>query len=614
MNRSIEQRKRATGFLHGSARMATWTCGGLLFGAVVSSCSGGSTGPSIGPPASVTVVAGDNQTARAGTAVAVMPSVRVQDADGNAVSGQAVVFAVSGGGGSVSGGSATTDDTGTATVGGWTLGATPGTNTLRVTAGTVSATVTATGTAGPPAALTVVAGDDQTGEVGAAVAIAPSVRVEDADGNPVSGQSVVFAVTEGGGSVTGGNATTNASGTATVGAWTLGTTPGTNTLQATAAGVSVAFTATSTRGPAATIVKEGGEGQSAGAGFWVPVNPSVRVTDQYGNVIPDANLTFAPDVGGRARPSEATTDEDGHASTEWLLGEQGANSLTVAYTGSVGEGGGPVPPVTFAATSLDPCANYPSIEIPRTIENSLSSLDCEIYGAGTNAYADQFTLSLPQQTLFQARYAAAGFGPALVGLVQGVQFVGTGAASGEFTVHFILPGDDYTFIAFSVEGNQGQAVAGDYTLDFQGWDGAGCALTSVVDGVDYQGEIRADDCSATNSDTNGEVREDPFLITLPAGGTLEVTVTPEFRAVLGMETDQTLERDGDIAPGETVTLTHVFDAFAFVYVRLGGQDLTQTGAYDIEFHVTPPGGAAAARAASPRPFRVAPPLHLPPAH
>jgi len=81
------------------------------------------------------------------------------------------------------------------------------------------------------------------GAPGAQVSELPSVLVKDENGNPVSGVPVTFTVTGGGGSVTGNHPTSNASGIATVGSWTLGATSGTNTLVATASNHSVTFTA-----------------------------------------------------------------------------------------------------------------------------------------------------------------------------------------------------------------------------------------------------------------------------------------------------------------------------------------------------------------------------------
>ena len=72
--------------------------------------------------------------------------------------------------------------------------------------------------------------------------------VEDVNGDPLAGVTVVFELTGGGGSITGATVQTNASGIATLGGWTLGRDAGSNTLAArlpgTPAIAPVAFTAT----------------------------------------------------------------------------------------------------------------------------------------------------------------------------------------------------------------------------------------------------------------------------------------------------------------------------------------------------------------------------------
>ncbi len=79
---------------------------------------------------------------------------------------------------------------------------------------------------------------------GATVTDPPSVIVRDESGSPMVGASVTFAVTSGGGSITGAQETTNPSGIATVGSWTLGTSGGANTLSATSGSLpAVTFTA-----------------------------------------------------------------------------------------------------------------------------------------------------------------------------------------------------------------------------------------------------------------------------------------------------------------------------------------------------------------------------------
>lgn len=56
--------------------------------------------------------------------------------------------------------------------------------------------------------LAVSAGNGQSATVATALATAPSALVSDANGNPVSGVTVTFAVASGGGSVSGASATT----------------------------------------------------------------------------------------------------------------------------------------------------------------------------------------------------------------------------------------------------------------------------------------------------------------------------------------------------------------------------------------------------------------------
>src|SRR5256886_11646390 len=134
---------------------------------------------------------------------------------GNPVAQVAVTFAVAPGNGTVAGASQTTNASGVATVGGWTLSATAGPNTLTATSAGLSGspvTFTATGTAGTAATIAANSPTSQTATVGTAVGSPPSVIVKDANGNPVAGVAVTFAVAPGDGTITGGRQTTNAKG------------------------------------------------------------------------------------------------------------------------------------------------------------------------------------------------------------------------------------------------------------------------------------------------------------------------------------------------------------------------------------------------------------------
>lgn len=178
--------------------------------------------------------AGDGSEGVAGEAVTPAPAVKVTDAEGRVVPGAAVAFAVTAGGGSVSGATQSTNNDGIATVTSWVLGTTAGANTLQATVeGLTPVEFTATGAAGPPDVVAKQSPDAIEWNIGTAVTPPPRVLVTDQHGNPVQGASVTFAVASGGGNASGTAQTTNAAGEASVGSWTLGNSPGTNTLTAT---------------------------------------------------------------------------------------------------------------------------------------------------------------------------------------------------------------------------------------------------------------------------------------------------------------------------------------------------------------------------------------------
>jgi hypothetical protein len=89
-------------------------------------------------------------------------------------------------------------------------------------------------------------GDAQVGAPGTALPAAPTVLVTDANGAPVAGIAVAFAVADGNGSIAANAAVTGSDGKASAGAWTLPATKGIDRLTATVAGLApVTFTASS---------------------------------------------------------------------------------------------------------------------------------------------------------------------------------------------------------------------------------------------------------------------------------------------------------------------------------------------------------------------------------
>lgn len=296
-------------------------------------------------------IAGDSQQVPVGRLVPIPPTVAVRNSDGSGVPGVVVTFAVASGGGSVIGSRQVTDATGTASVGGWILGNLPGTNTLTASApGLPDVTFTATGTAGLPASIAAVSQTTQTATAGANVSDPPSVIVRDAQGNPVPGVVVTFAVTTGGGSVVGSPDTTNASGIATLVSWQLGLTPGLNTVSATAAGSGitgnpVTFTAQGVPQVVVTAAPTGPVNRGD------PFTISVQLRNAAGTPVQLAGvpLTIAIATGGGTLGGTPiqTTDATGAASFTGLTvnGGVGARTFTISGAG--------VTPATTAAINFN---------------------------------------------------------------------------------------------------------------------------------------------------------------------------------------------------------------------------------------------------------------------
>ena len=166
--------------------------------------------------------------------------VRVLDADDNGVSNVRVIFRVRTGQGQLSdrgngrATSATTDRRGYASTV-YTPQSASSTVSASVTGVSQGVTFTIT-TSEPPASITKVSGDSQSGTPGKALANPFVVEVADADGEAVAGIPVTFSVTAGGGSLSAETATTDADGRAST-KLTLGSRVGVNSVRATVSGI-----------------------------------------------------------------------------------------------------------------------------------------------------------------------------------------------------------------------------------------------------------------------------------------------------------------------------------------------------------------------------------------
>jgi hypothetical protein len=318
-------------------RLAVLIAFGLAAGS--SACGGdGLVLPNESRAASITIVSGDAQSAAAGAALGQPLVVRVADALDRPVEGQAVAFTIDAGGGTVAPGSATTDADGRASAS-WTLGAAAGTQRVqaRVEGDGLPAALqvgfTASASSGAGAIIELVSGDNQTGPVRSALADSLVVRVTDALHNPVAGVEVQWTV-DGGGSISPSSVVTGADGLAAA-ERVLGNTAGTQTAQASAAGLtSVSFTHTAVAANPTILRLVSGDGQTGSIGNPLAEPLVVRLEDDNGNGVGGKSVTFV--VGpsaGSAGPVNATTDPNGFASTVWTLGSSlGAKTMTAVFT------------------------------------------------------------------------------------------------------------------------------------------------------------------------------------------------------------------------------------------------------------------------------------------
>jgi subtilisin family serine protease len=201
-------------------------------------CGKESTPPELSRPAKLLIVSGDAQSVPGPLALTTPLVVRVLDPKERSVANVIITWAASDAGASLSAASDTSDAKGEASVR-WTLGPSPGLQTVTAAASSfagVSAVFQATNTV--PTKLTVVSGDDQIGDAGAALSQPLVARLTDVFDRPVSGATVTWTAS-GGGSLSPATTTSDAQGTASA-TWTLSPTPGVQAATATSAGPPVA--------------------------------------------------------------------------------------------------------------------------------------------------------------------------------------------------------------------------------------------------------------------------------------------------------------------------------------------------------------------------------------
>jgi Big-like domain-containing protein len=196
-----------------------------------------------------------------------------------------------------------------------------------------------------PTTITVAAASEgQTGVVGTALAQPITVQVTDVAGNPVPGVVVTWTVLAGGGSVSAANSTTDAAGNASV-TWTVGSTAGTNTLEASiATGATADITATAVAAVGTTMSISSGNPQAIAIGA-TSAPMVVHIADQFGNPVAGASVAWTT-TGGVLSAASNTTDASGNAQV--TLDTAG---ILVGSTFTVTATSGALTPAVFTITT-----------------------------------------------------------------------------------------------------------------------------------------------------------------------------------------------------------------------------------------------------------------------
>jgi alpha-tubulin suppressor-like RCC1 family protein len=255
-----------------------------------------------GTPAVLAIVAQPSSSGVAGQALAQQPQIAVRDSSGNLVSKASNAVALA----AFSDSTCSTPASGTLAAASNPVTPSDGTAAFagvsETLAGTIYLGFSANGltsacsnavqiSAGAPAQLIAVQGDGQSAVAGSALAVNPTIRAIDANGNLVSGASISFAVVSGGGSVNPASASTDTSGLAST-QFTLGTAAGSNTLTAALASqsqISVTFNETGTSLPPVRLLLTGPAPLTAGA-----CSPAftVQLMDSNSSATPAASDTL----------------------------------------------------------------------------------------------------------------------------------------------------------------------------------------------------------------------------------------------------------------------------------------------------------------------------------
>lgn len=296
--------------------------------------------------------------------------VEVQDRLGSPIPGAVLRAQIISGEGQLSDSVMTSDASGVARTT-WTLGTVAGSpQQVRVrpnSGSSVSVFFSAEAQAGPPEVLTLDTGADQFGLIGSTLPVPLTLSLTDAVGNPITTVPLELSVTAGNGTLSETQVTPDSAGRAEI-TWTLGPDVGVQTVDVSAADLTLQVSATALSDPAALAVVSGASASGV-VGQPLGEQVQVRLEDTGGTGIPGVPIRFAVAAGNGSLanapggdPSDeivVETDVTGVATVpEWVMGtSSGTQSLEVSFPGLtpvvVSATAGPGAPAALSVSSGD---------------------------------------------------------------------------------------------------------------------------------------------------------------------------------------------------------------------------------------------------------------------
>ena len=308
--------------------------------ALTASCHDSAAPEKPGPPTDIAISAGDAQTGTAGAMLAAPLAAKVTDAKGRGVPNVGVFFQPFAGGGSVNPAVARTNGAGIVTTT-WTLPVTAGA-TARVRAVLVdtltgalvdSVSFVASVVGGPPSQI-YPSPSPSLGATGAQVPL--QVLLVDQFGNHSPNAQVTWLVIAGNGSVAPASSASDVNGIART-TLTLGAARGTNTVTATANGLTTSFTIEGRVAGQPESVAPNSYQQFGPYGGTIPLG--VTVYDGLGFRVSGVSISWRVTSGaGSVSPASSTTNSNGVATAQLTLGNSGGFTAVQASAGSLTAG------------------------------------------------------------------------------------------------------------------------------------------------------------------------------------------------------------------------------------------------------------------------------------